>query len=169
MAEIFARQRSYILFHSSPKLKKGPAIPRKTIEILLVEDSPTDRLIITEAFTKSRLKTEIHSVGDGVEALKYVRREHPYSRMARPDLILLDLNLPRMSGHEVLSTLKESAEYRTIPIAVLSSSADSEDIRKAYSHYANCYISKPVEFKGFIRAVRSIEQFWFKIGAIPST
>jgi len=125
-------------------------------------------LIITEAFTKSRLKTEIHSVADGVEALKYVLGEHPYGKMPRPDLILLDLNLPRMSGHEVLKNIKESRAYRTIPIVVLSSSADPEDIRKAYSHYANCYITKPVEFKGFIRAVRSIEQFWFKIGELPS-
>ena len=103
-----------------------------------------------------------------MEALKYVRGEHPYTEMSRPDLILLDLNLPRMSGHEVLSVLKDSPDYRTIPIVVLSSSADSADIKKAYSRYANCYITKPVEFKGFIRAVRSIEQFWFKIGALPS-
>jgi CheY-like chemotaxis protein len=125
-------------------------------------------LIITEAFTKSRLKTEIHAVTDGVEALKYVQGEHPYTEVPRPDLILLDLNLPRMNGHEVLATLKDSHDYRSIPIVVLSSSADSEDIRAAYIHYANCYITKPVEFKGFIRAVRSIEQFWFKIGSLPS-
>ena len=125
-------------------------------------------MIIAEAFTKSRLKTEIHAVTDGVEALKYVRGEHPYTEMPRPDLILLDLTLPRMNGHEVLATLKDSHDYRSIPIVVLSSSADSEDIKAAYSHYANCYITKPVEFKGFIRAVRSIEQFWFKIGSLPS-
>ena len=87
--------------------------------------------------------------------------------MPRPDLILLDLNLPRMNGHEVLTTLKESSDYRTIPIVVLSFSSDPEDIKEAYSHYANCYITKPREFKGFMRAVRSIEQFWFKIGYPP--
>ena len=103
-----------------------------------------------------------------MEALKYVQGKHPYTELPRPDLILLDLNLPRMNGHEVLAILKDSPDYLTIPIVVLSSSADAEDIKNAYNHYANCYITKPVEFKGFIRAVRSIEQFWFKIGSLPS-
>ena len=142
-------------------------MPKRQLEILLVEDSPTDRLIIAEAFEKSRLNTQLHSASDGIEAMKYVRREHPYSDMPRPDLVLLDLNLPRMNGHEVLAQLKDSPDYCTIPVVVLSSSESEEDIGEAYRHHANCYITKPVEFKGFLRAVRSIEQFWFKVGELP--
>ena len=138
------------------------------MEILLIEDSPSDRLIIGEAFEKSRLNTQLHSVPDGVEAMRYIRNEHPYTEMPRPDLVLLDLNLPRMNGHEVLASLKEDPDYQTIPVVVLSSSGANEDVSKAYRHHANCYITKPVEFKGFIKTVRSIEQFWFKIGRLPS-
>lgn len=141
---------------------------RKQIEILLVEDSPSDRLIIGEAFEKSRLDTQLHSVPDGVEALRYIRGEHPYASMPRPDLILLDLNLPRMNGHEVLAVLKENPEYKTIPVIVLSSSGSDDDVSSAYRQHANCYITKPVEFKGFLRTVRSIEQLWFRIGELPT-
>ena len=143
-------------------------MPRRPVEILLIEDSPSDRLIIGEAFDKSRLSTQLHSVPDGVEAMRYIRGEHPYADMPRPDLILLDINLPRMNGHEVLAILKESPDYQTIPVVVLSSSGAEEDVSEAYRHHANCYITKPVEFKGFMKTVRSIEQFWFKIGTLPS-
>lgn len=139
---------------------------KRPIEILLVEDSPTDRLIAEEALGKSRLKNHVHSVPDGVEALKYIEQKHPYDSLPRPDLILLDLNLPRMNGHELLETIKTDPSYRSIPVIVLSSSEDQEDVAQSYDRHANCYITKPVDFRNYLKAVRTIEQFWFKTATL---
>lgn len=140
---------------------------RTNVNILLVEDSPTDRLITTEALKKSQLNPTVDCVNDGVEALQYLQREAPYTDATRPDLILLDYNMPRMDGREVLATLKSDERLRSIPIIVLTTSAREEDIEQAYNRHANCFVTKPVHFAQFADAIKSIEQFWFSTATLP--
>ena len=140
----------------------------KNIEILLVEDSPADILITREAFQDARLMNTIHVVEDGVQALEFLRREGNYASAPRPDLILLDLNLPRKNGREVLAEIKETAEFKSIPVVVLTTSNADEDILKAYDLHANCYVIKPVGFDNFLKAVQSIENFWFSVVVLPT-
>ncbi|HTI70789.1 MAG TPA: response regulator [Candidatus Limnocylindria bacterium] len=140
---------------------------RKPIEILLVEDSPTDRLIAIEALSEARVLNSLHTVEDGVEAMAFLRREGKYVDSPLPDLILLDLNLPRKDGREVLAEIKGDPRLRVIPVVVLTTSEAEEDIFKAYSHHANCYITKPVDFNRFTEVVRTIENFWFEIVRFP--
>lgn len=142
--------------------------PHKNIEILLVEDSPTDVLITREALTEAKLVNHIHVVEDGVEALAFLHQQEPYAGAPRPDVILLDLNLPRKNGYEVLQEIKADANLQTIPIIVLTTSRAEEDILKSYHLHANCYIVKPVEFDNFVKAVQSISHFWFSIVTLPS-
>ena len=139
----------------------------KEIEILLVEDSPADILITREAFQDARLTNTLHVVEDGVKAMEFLRREGIYASAPRPDLILLDLNLPRKNGREVLAEIKAAAEFKSIPIVVLTTSNADEDILKAYNLHANCYVIKPVGFDNFFKAVQSIESFWFSIVTLP--
>lgn len=139
----------------------------KNIEILLVEDSPADILITREAFQDARLMNTIHVVEDGVKALEFLRREGTYASAPRPDLILLDLNLPRKNGREVLAEIKEHDEFKAIPVIVLTTSNADEDILNAYNLHANCYVIKPVGFDNFLKAVQSIENFWFSIVVLP--
>lgn len=139
----------------------------KNIEILLVEDSPADILITREAFQDARLMNTIHVVEDGVKALEFLRREGTYASAPRPDLILLDLNLPRKNGREVLADIKEHDEFKAIPVIVLTTSNADEDILNAYNLHANCYVIKPVGFDNFLKAVQSIENFWFSIVVLP--
>ena len=139
----------------------------KEIEILLVEDSPADILITREAFQDARLTNTLHVVEDGVKAMEFLRREGSYASAPRPDLILLDLNLPRKNGREVLAEIKAAAEFKSIPIVVLTTSNADEDILKAYNLHANCYVIKPVGFDNFFKAVQSIESFWFSIVTLP--
>ncbi len=139
----------------------------KHIEILLVEDSPADILITREAFQDARLMNTIHVVEDGVKALEFLRREGTYASAPRPDLILLDLNLPRKNGREVLADIKEHDEFKAIPVIVLTTSNADEDILNAYNLHANCYVIKPVGFDNFLKAVQSIENFWFSIVVLP--
>jgi chemotaxis family two-component system response regulator Rcp1 len=139
----------------------------KEIEILLVEDSPADILITREAFQDARLTNTLHVVEDGVKAMEFLRREGSYASAPRPDLILLDLNLPRKNGREVLAEIKATAEFKSIPIVVLTTSNADEDILKAYNLHANCYVIKPVGFDNFFKAVQSIESFWFGIVTLP--
>jgi two-component system response regulator len=140
----------------------------KYIEILLVEDSPADVLITQEAFQEARLLNEIHVVEDGVQAMEFLRRKGAYASAPRPDLILLDLNLPRKNGREVLAEIKADEELRSIPIIVLTTSSAEEDILRAYNLHANCYVVKPVGFENFLKAVQSIRNFWFSVVALPS-
>ena len=140
----------------------------KNIEILLVEDSPADILITREAFQDARLMNTIHVVEDGIQALEFLRREGNYASAPRPDLILLDLNLPRKNGREVLAEIKETAEFKSIPVVVLTTSNADEDILKAYDLHANCYVIKPVGFDNFLKAVQSIENFWFSVVVLPT-
>jgi CheY-like chemotaxis protein len=140
----------------------------KPIHILLVEDSPTDVLITQEALTQAHLLNTIVVVEDGVEALAYLRNQGQYHAAPRPDLILLDLNLPRKNGREVLAELKTDPALKSIPVVVLTTSQAEQDILGAYELYANCYVVKPVEFANFVEAVQSIRQFWFSIVTLPS-
>jgi two-component system response regulator len=143
------------------------ASPRP-VEILLVEDSPTDALLAQEALRGGKVWNNVHLVEDGEEALAFLHRAEPYAHVPRPDLILLDLNLPRKDGREVLAEIKADPSLKVIPVVVLTTSQDEEDILKAYGLYANCYITKPVDFQQFIEIVRSIEHFWFAVVTLPS-
>jgi two-component system, chemotaxis family, response regulator Rcp1 len=137
------------------------------IEILQVEDSEVDVLMTKEALRHLHAPAVLHVVENGVEALKFLARAGDYSQMPRPDLILLDLNLPRKDGWDVLKTVKESEDFKNIPVIVLTTSADQEDVERAYSLHANCYISKPVDFEKYTEIVRSIETFWLDVVTLP--
>lgn len=139
----------------------------KHIEILLVEDSPTDVLIAREALAEAKLYNTIHVADDGVEAMDFLYRRGKFATAPRPDLILLDLNLPRKGGREVLTEIKADEDLKNIPVVVLTTSSDEGDILKSYDLHANCYVIKPVEFPNFVRAVQSIQQFWFSVVTLP--
>lgn len=140
----------------------------KSIEILLVEDSPTDVLIAREALAEARIINTIHVTEDGVEAMQFLRREGNYANAVRPDLILLDLNLPRKNGREVLAEIKSDELLKSIPVVVLTTSEAEEDVLRSYDLHANCYVVKPVGFENFVNAVRSISDFWFNIVTLPT-
>lgn len=137
------------------------------IQILLVEDNPGDVRLTVEALRGAKVANELHVVGDGEQAIDFLRQRGRYENAPRPDIVLLDLNLPRLDGRDVLADIKSDADLATIPIIVLTSSAAEEDILRSYELHANCYISKPVDFTGFIDAVRSLEGFWLKIVRLP--
>lgn len=139
----------------------------RPIEILLVEDSPGDVRLTREALKEGKVRNNLHTVPDGVEALAFLRREREYSKAPRPDLILLDLNMPKKDGREVLKDIKEDPVLRSIPVVVLTTSKSDEDILKSYDLHANCYIPKPVELDQFITVVQSIESFWLTIVKLP--
>src|SRR5947207_3115424 len=140
----------------------------RAIEILLVEDNPGDARLAWEAIREARVCNNLRWVADGVEALAYLRREGKFAEVQRPDLILLDLNLPRKDGREVLAEIKNDENLRRIPVVVLTTSQAEEDILKAYHLNANCYISKPVDLERFIKVVNAIENFWLTIVKLPS-
>jgi CheY-like chemotaxis protein len=132
-----------------------------------VEDSPTDALLTREALSGFKLLNKLHVVDNGVDAIAFLHREGPFASAPRPDLILLDLNLPRMDGREVLREIKADDDLKIIPVVVLTSSDAEEDILKSYNLHANCYITKPVEFDKFLKVVRSIREFWFAVVTLP--
>jgi CheY-like chemotaxis protein len=138
------------------------------IEILLVEDNPGDVRLTQEAFKDAKVRNNLHVVMDGVEALAFLRREGTYAGALRPDLILLDLNLPRMHGREVLAEIKADENLRRIPVVVLTVSEAEEDILQSYNLHANCFISKPLDFQKFTKVVRSIKDFWLTIVKLPT-
>jgi chemotaxis family two-component system response regulator Rcp1 len=135
--------------------------------VLIAEDNPTDVMIMREALEGAKVMVELHAVADGVEALEFLRRMGKYKAMPRPDLILLDLNMPRKNGHEVLAEVKGNLEFREIPVVMLTTSQAEDDVAKAYANHVNCYIRKPVDFENFVEVVRSIEQFWFTVVTLP--
>lgn len=139
----------------------------KPIEILLVEDNPGDARLLEETFKEGKLINNLHHVKDGVEALQFLRCEDPFKDAVRPDLILLDLNLPKKDGREVLADIKNDVTLRRIPVVVLTVSKAEQDIFRAYDLHANCYIAKPVNFEEFIKVVHSIEMFWLNIVKLP--
>ncbi|MBA2670706.1 MAG: response regulator [Gemmatimonadetes bacterium] len=140
----------------------------RPIEILLVEDNRGDVRLTQEALTEGKIRNNLHVVTDGVVALEYLRREGGHVDAVRPDLILLDLNLPRKDGREVLEVIKADPKLRCIPVVIFTSSQAEQDIIRAYDLHANCYVSKPVELDRFIEVVKSIVDFWFSIVKLPS-
>jgi two-component system response regulator len=137
------------------------------IEVLLVEDSPGDVRLTREAFKDAKVHINLHVVADGAEAMAYLNRERQHADAPRPDLILLDLNLPKKDGREVLAEIKESPTLRTIPVVILTMSASEADILRSYRLHANCYITKPVDLEGFLTVVRSIDNFWLSVVKLP--
>lgn len=139
----------------------------RPIVILLAEDSPTDVMLTREALAHAKVLNELHVVEDGVEAMQFLHREGSHAAAARPDLILLDLNMPRKNGQEVLTEIKADSNLKSIPVVILSTSSNEADLMNAYGNHANCYIRKPVDFEAFSDVVRSIESFWFTIVTLP--
>lgn len=137
------------------------------IDILLVEDNPGDVRLTMEALKEAKLLNTIAHVPDGVEALAYLRKEGKYSEARRPDLILLDLNLPKKDGREVLAEIKNDPALKRIPVVILTTSRAEQDILKAYNLHANCYITKPVDLDQFVRVAKSIDDFWFTMVKLP--
>ena len=137
------------------------------IQILLVEDSPGDVRLTREVLRDARIANELHIVGDGEEAMRFLRRQGAFDGVPRPDLILLDLNLPRKDGREVLAELKEDPDLHLIPVIVLTTSAAEQDVLRSYDLNAACYITKPIDLDEFIAVVRSIEAFWLSIVRLP--
>lgn len=142
-------------------------VSTRPIEVLLVEDNPGDVRLTREALKEGKVWNTLHVVEDGVAAMAFMRREGEYAHAPRPDLILLDLNLPRKDGREVLALLKADENLKRIPVIILTTSQAEEDILKAYNLNANCYISKPVDFEQFLKVVRSIKEFWLTIVKLP--
>jgi CheY-like chemotaxis protein len=140
----------------------------RAIEILMVEDNPGDVRLTREAFKDGRVWNRLHVVEDGIAALDFLHRRAPYQDAPRPDVILLDLNLPRMDGREVLAAIKGDPSLRVIPVVVLTTSQAEEDVLRAYHLNANCYITKPVDLEQFIRIVQAIEDFWLTVVRLPS-
>ena len=138
------------------------------IEILLVEDNPDDAALTVDALRDGRVHNRVTVVEDGVEAMAYLRRADKYADAPRPDLVLLDLNLPRKNGREVLTEIKQDPELRRIPVVIMTSSDDEKDILAAYNLYVNCYVTKPVDLDQFIGVVKTIEHFWFSIVKLPA-
>ena len=136
-------------------------------EILLVEDSPGDVRLTREALKDAKMHINLHVASDGIEAMAFLNREEEYSDVPRPDLILLDLNLPRKDGRQVLEEIKDNPELMTIPVVILTTSASEEDVLRSYRLHANCYISKPVDLDGFLKVIKSIDNFWLSIVKLP--
>jgi chemotaxis family two-component system response regulator Rcp1 len=139
----------------------------RPIEILLVEDNPGDVRLTREALAEAKVRNNLAVANDGVEALAYLRRESPHEGATRPDLVLLDLNLPRKDGREVLAEIKADPDLRRLPVVVLTTSTAEQDILESYNLYANCYITKPVDLDQFLAIVTSIEDFWLTIVKLP--
>lgn len=139
----------------------------RAIDVLLVEDDPGDVLMTREAFKDNKLANRLSVVPDGVDAMAYLRKEGQFADSPRPDLVLLDLNLPRMDGREVLAAMKSDPELRRIPVVVLTTSEAEEDVLRSYSLHANAYVTKPVDFQRFIEVVRQIDDFFVSVVRLP--
>jgi chemotaxis family two-component system response regulator Rcp1 len=137
------------------------------IEVLLVEDSPGDVRLTREAFKDAKVHIHLHVASDGAEAMDFLEKLGKHADAPRPDLILLDLNLPKKDGREVLEEIKASPALKTIPVVILTTSASGADIMQSYQHHANCYIAKPVDLEGFLKVVKSIDNFWLSVVKLP--
>src|SRR5687768_5691445 len=144
------------------------SMPSREIVVLLVEDDPGDVLMTREAFEDYKVHNELHVVNDGTEAMAFLRREGDKADAPRPDLVLLDLNLPRMDGREVLQAIKSDPELASIPVVVLTTSEAEEDVLRSYSLHANAYVTKPVDFERFIQVVRQIDEFFVTVVRLPT-
>jgi CheY-like chemotaxis protein len=140
----------------------------RPIDILLVEDNPGDARLTIEALKDAKVRNHLHHVSDGAAALAFLRRSPPHANAPRPDLILLDLNLPRKDGREVLAEIKADEALRRIPVVVLTTSQAEEDILRAYNLNANCYVTKPVDLEQFLRVIKAIEEFWLEVVKLPN-
>jgi chemotaxis family two-component system response regulator Rcp1 len=140
----------------------------KAIDVLLVEDSVDEAELTISALKEGRVRNRVHWVEDGEQAMAFLRQQGPFAGAPRPDLVLLDLRLPRMSGQEVLTEIKQNPQWKRIPVVIMTSSDDEKDILGAYDRYANCYVTKPVDLDKFLEAVRSIEDFWLTIVRLPA-
>ena len=138
------------------------------VEILLVEDNPADVRLTEEVLKDGRILNRVNVVNDGIEAMEFLRRQGRYADMPRQDLVLLDLNLPRMDGRDVLAAMRDDPELSGIPVVVLTTSSDEHDVLRAYDLHANCYITKPVKLDDFVTVLRSIEDFWLTVVRLPS-
>ena len=138
------------------------------ITILVIDDNPTDIMIMSEALKSTKVQVDLRTACDGISGLEFLRRMGPNTDAPRPDLILLDLNMPRKNGHEVLAEIKADEVLRTIPVVMLTTSQSEDDLAKAYAAHVNCYIRKPVDFEKFVQVVSSIEDFWFAVVSLPS-
>ena len=139
----------------------------KSIDILLVEDNPADVRLTQEAFKETITPYHLHVVRDGAEALAFLEQTGRFTNVPRPDMILLDLNLPKKDGREVLTLIKQTPEYKRIPVVILTTSTTEEDIAHTYDHHANCYITKPADLDEFIKVIKSIETFWLSVVQLP--
>jgi chemotaxis family two-component system response regulator Rcp1 len=144
-----------------------PNIPPRPIIVLMIEDNPTDVLIAKEGLFSANMLNTLHVADDGIEAMEFLRQRGKYADAPRPDLILLDLNMPRMNGQEVLAVIKADDDLKKIPVVILTTSRSEEDVSKAYGLHANCFISKPVDFDEFMKVVRTIQDFWFSVVTLP--
>ena len=140
----------------------------RSIEILLVEDNPGDVRLTIEAMREAKLSNRLHVAEDGVEAMQFLRREGRFGDAPRPDLILLDLNLPKKDGREVLAEIKSDPVLKRIPVVVLTTSHAEEDVLRAYDLHANCYVTKPVDLEQFMKIVKQIDEFWLKLVILPT-
>jgi CheY-like chemotaxis protein len=147
----------------------GPTTQEEPVEILLAEDNPNDVRLTERAFDKGKLLNNIHVVNDGVETMKFLRQQGEYADKPRPDVVLLDIEMPRKDGLEVLADVEQDPELSTIPIIILTSSEAEQDIVESYEHSANAYLTKPVGHAEFKETVRQIEQFWFQLVKLPET
>ncbi len=141
--------------------------PPPLVNILLIEDNPGDVILTKEAFAENKLRNEIYVASDGVEALAFLRRDPGYESTPRPDIILLDLNLPKLSGRDVLKAIKGDPDLKSIPVVILTTSADEMDICEAYRANANCFITKPVDLNQFLKAIQTVHTFWIDIVKLP--
>jgi CheY-like chemotaxis protein len=139
-----------------------------SVEILLVEDNPGDARLARQGLRQCKIPNTLHLVDDGVKAMAFLHRQGEYATVPRPDLILLDLNMPRKDGREVLREIKEDASLKTIPVVILTTSRAEEDINKTYALHGNCYVTKPLDLPQFLEVVKSIEDFWFSTVRLPS-
>jgi two-component system, chemotaxis family, response regulator Rcp1 len=139
----------------------------RPIEILLVEDNPADVRLTREALTEGKVRNNLHVMADGVNALEFLRRQGSHAAAPRPDLILLDLNLPKKNGREILAEIKQDESLRQIPVVVLTTSEDEEDILRSYQLHANCYVTKPVGLEQFLAVIRQIDSFWLEVVKLP--
>jgi two-component system response regulator len=144
------------------------SVSARPIQILLVEDSPTDAKLTLEALKMAKVFNQVSHVEDGVEAMEFLRQEGKYAQSQRPDLILLDLNLPRKDGREVLEEIKGNPDFQLIPVVILTTSQAEQDIIRSYKLHANCYITKPVNFDRFLEVVQMIENFWLTVVVLPA-
>jgi two-component system, chemotaxis family, response regulator Rcp1 len=139
----------------------------RPVEILLVEDNPGDERLTREALKEGKVYSNLHWVKDGVEAIQFLRRQGKYAAVPRPDIILLDLNLPKKDGREVLQDIKNDGDLKRIPVVVLTTSKAEEDVLRTYDLHANCYVTKPVDLEKFIVVVKSIDAFWLTVVTLP--